>query len=67
MDDKKAARTNFRVLFLKKMDRNGVVRSLGNLSKVILKITVLGHLERAGNPAELGEASGMLPEPLFRS
>ena len=67
MDDKKAARTNFRVLFLKTMDRNGVVRSLGDISKIILKIKVLGHLERAGNPAGLGEASGMLPEPLFRS
>ena len=49
MDDKKAARTNFRVLFLKKLDRDGVAKSLGDLSKANVKVSV----------------SGMLPEPLF--
>lgn len=37
MDDKEAARTNFRVLFLKKLDRDGLTGTLGNLSKAIVK------------------------------
>ena len=37
MDDKKAARTNFRVLFRKKLDRDGISKSLGDLGKAIVK------------------------------
>ncbi|MHB1287652.1 MAG: hypothetical protein ACYCYP_14085, partial [Leptospirales bacterium] len=50
MDDKKAARTNFKVLFLKKLDRDGIVKSMGDLSKAIVKSSGKA-LVRAGKRA----------------
>ncbi|MEC4682062.1 MAG: DotA/TraY family protein [Nitrospirota bacterium] len=50
MNDKKAARTNFRVLFLKKLDRDGIAKSLGDLGKAIVKASGKALL-RAGKRA----------------
>ena len=50
MDDKKAARTNFRVLFRKKLDRDGIAKSLGDLGKAIVKASGK-ELVRAGKRA----------------
>jgi conjugal transfer/type IV secretion protein DotA/TraY len=50
MDDKKAARTNFKVLFLKKLDRDGAAKTLGDLSKAIVKASGKA-LVRAGKRA----------------
>jgi conjugal transfer/type IV secretion protein DotA/TraY len=50
MDDKKAARTNFRVLFLKKLDRDGTPKTMGDLTRAIMKASGKA-LVRAGKRA----------------
>ncbi len=50
MDDKKAARTNFKVLFLRKLDRDGMAKTLGDLSLAIVKASGRA-LVRAGKRA----------------
>ena len=49
MDDRKAARTNIRVLFRKKLARAGIAKSLGDLGKVLVKVSGKA-LVRAGKP-----------------
>ena len=50
MDDRKAARTNVRVLFRKKLARDGIAKSLGDLGKAIVKVSGKA-LVRAGKRA----------------
>lgn len=50
MDDKKAARTNVRVLFLKKLNRDGVAKTLGDLTRAIVNASGKA-LIRAGKRA----------------
>ncbi len=50
MDDRKATRTNVRVLFRKKLARDGIAKSLGDLGKAIVKVSGKA-LVRAGKRA----------------
>ena len=50
MDDRKTARTNVRVLFRKKLARDGIAKSLGDLGKVLVKVSGKA-LVRAGKRA----------------
>ncbi|MHB1564477.1 MAG: DotA/TraY family protein [Leptospirillum sp.] len=50
MDDKMAARTNFKVLFLKKLDRDGIAKTMGDLTLAIVKASGRA-LVRAGKRA----------------
>jgi len=67
MEDRKAARTNVRILFRKKLARDGIAKSLGDLGKAIVKASGKA-LVRAGKRAfDFRQPSlpGLSPGPIM--
>ena len=65
MDDKKAARTNFRVLFLKKLDRDGTPKTMGDLTRAIMKASGKAFVRAGKRAFDFRQPSlpGLQPRP----